>query len=109
MVYHAGMGLNRVQRVLLVVVALIGLLGLNGVFLYYLMLRREEMIRALMHPVALVFVIEAFVVVGLLAAYFAWRPLGRWTWRSFIVLSLVGGLAFSLPTFLLLNDRKANT
>ena len=85
--------------------ALIGLLGPNGVFLYYAMARRSEFLTALSHPVTLAFLIEAFLVLGILAALLARRPLGPWGWRSFLVLSLVGGLGFSIPALLVRNSK----
>lgn len=88
-------------RVLLIVVAAVGLFGLNGVFLYYALLRPETMTAALANPIALVFVLEAFVMVGLAAWVIATLGLKRPGWIAFVVLSLVGGLAFSVPAFLL--------
>jgi hypothetical protein len=42
----------------------------------------------------------------LLAVYFAGRPLGRHRWPTFVVLSLLGGLGFSIPAFVLMNSRR---
>jgi hypothetical protein len=99
------MNLSPKQRLLLTLAAVFGLLGPNGVFLYYALFRRDDLLTAMRDPVTLAFVIEAFLVVALLAWYFAWRPLGRWGWKLFVVLSLVGGLGFGIPAFLLLNAR----
>lgn len=94
------------QRIVLSVVAILSLVGTNGVFLYYLVLRPRELWAGLTHPTALVFEIDVLVVLVLLASYFALRPLGRWSWRTFVALSLLGGLGFSIPAFVLLNGRK---
>jgi hypothetical protein len=101
--------LSSRARVALSLVALFGLAGPNGVFLYYLAVHWNETWATLRHPAALAFVVEAFVVMGLVAVYVAHRPLGngRFGWQSFVALSLLGGLAFSLPTFYLLNSPKA--
>ena len=93
------------QRLLLRVTALIGLLGPNGVFLYYAFFRWSELVAALRHPVTLAFVAEAMLVLVLLAILLAAKPLGRWGWKSFVILSLVGGLGFGIPAILLLNSK----
>jgi hypothetical protein len=86
-------------------VALFGLLGPNGVFLYWAFARHREFHAALTHPVALALMIEAFVMVALLAIWLAKRPLGPWGWRSFVAMSLLGGLGFAAPMIVLLNAR----
>ena len=87
-------------------VAIVGLFGLNGVFVYYALLQPDVLAAAMRNPVALVFMLEAFVMV----AFAAWgiRLVGfeRPGWLWFVVLSLAGGLAFSVPAFLLLHLRK---
>lgn len=96
----------HVERVGLSIVAGVGLLGLNGVFVDCLLFRREAIAEALDNPVALAFTFEALLVMALLAyAFGKWRVsrLGR-TW--FVLLSLVGGLAFSIPLALLLAHRR---
>jgi hypothetical protein len=100
------MPLSPRQRTVLAIVALLSFVGTNGVFLYYLLFRTHELIRALMHPAALVFEVDVLVVLVLLATWFAMRPLGRWSWRTFVGLSLLGGLGFSIPAFVLLNSRE---
>jgi hypothetical protein len=54
---------------------------------------------------ALGFMIEAFVMLGLLAYWFAKNPPGNVKWYWFVVLSLIGGLGFGLPFFWWLNKR----
>ena len=94
------------QRAILVVAAAAGGLGLNGVFLYYACWRITELYAALSHPVAAVLMIEAFIVTALGAFLMARYPLGRWGWKSFVLFSLAGGLAFSIPLILLLNENR---
>lgn len=98
------MTLSSTQRTGLGLVTLFGLLGPNGVFLYYALFRWPELIAAMRHPVTLAFVVEAFLVMALLAVFFASRPIGRWGWKTFVVLSLVGGLGFGIPAFVLINS-----
>ncbi len=93
--YSAG------ERFTLVAVAIVGALGLNGVFLYALVAHPALLRDALRNPVAVAFIVEAFVVMGLLAHF-----LVRWgvTKRSgglFVLLSLLGGIAFALPVVML--------
>ena len=98
--------LSSRQRTVLALVALLSFVITNGVFLYYLLFRTRELVDALLHPVALVFVIDVATVLVLLAVFFALKPIGRWTWRAFVGLSLLGGLGFSIPAFVLLNSPR---
>jgi len=93
-------------RFLLYVIAAVGFFGLNGVFLFYALLRPDVMAAALANPVSLVFILEAFLMTGFFAwliATLGWRKPG---WLAFVVLSMVGSLAFSVPAFLLLHLRQ---
>lgn len=99
------MALTRNQRLALGALALAGLLGPNAAFLYFLATRWDEFWTALGHPIALALLVDAVMATGLLAWYFARRPLGCWDWRAFVVMSLLGGLGFSVPAFFLLNAR----
>jgi hypothetical protein len=47
--------------------------------------------------------LDAFIAMGLLAWYFAKWPIGRVRWPWFVALSLLGGLAFSIPLYWWLN------
>ncbi len=96
---------NQGERVLLIAIALLGGVGLNGVFL--LVVVREESRRlALSDPMAWALMIEALVVTGLLAWGFARRAIGRIGPVRFWVLSLLGGLAFSVPIAFLSEARE---
>lgn len=98
------MKIQHKQKIWLAIIAVIGLIGPNGVFLYFAFWRWTEFAQALRHPVTLAFVIESFIVMGLLAAYLA-RKSERWGWKSFVVLSLIGGLGFGIPAIVLLNAQ----
>ena len=88
------------------ILAVVGLLGLNGAFVYYALFRPDVLAAAQRNPVSLVFMVEAFVLVGL-GAWGIWRlGLRRPGWVAFVAMSLVGSLAFSVPAFLLLHLRK---
>lgn len=94
------------RRRLLTICAVIGLVGPNGVFIYYLLFRFSELVAAFQHPVLLAYVAESFLVMGLLAGAIARKPASRLGWKAFIACSLIGGLGFSVPLALLLNDEK---
>ena len=96
----------RSSRPALWALALVGLLGLNGVFVYYLLVRPDVVAAAQQNPVSLVFMAEAFVLVGFGAWTIARLGLRRPGWLAFVVLSVVGSLAFSVPAFLLWHLRK---
>ena len=100
------MVLSQTQRRVLIAVALLGLLGPNGVFVYYALARWDALLGAMQHPVTLAFVIDALAAMALLAVGIARWPLGRWGWKAFVLLSLVGGLAFSIPAFVVMNSSR---
>jgi len=85
--------------------AIVGGIGLNGAFVYGMLARPGALEAALANPIALAFLIEAFLMMGALAYL-----LPRWgvTTRSrlaFVALSLLGGVAFALPVVLLWKRR----
>ena len=93
-------------RAVLVITAIAGVAGLNGVFLYVVFARRDLLERALGDPIAWVLMVEALIVTGVLAWLLArWRR-NRLGAGWFVVLSLLGGLAFSIPVVLLASDRR---
>ncbi|MEO0559101.1 MAG: hypothetical protein AAF170_13065 [Bacteroidota bacterium] len=94
------------HRILLSVVAAVGFFGLNGVFLAYALLHPEALMAAFQNPISLVFILEAFVLMGLLTWGIAALKIETPGWRLFVLLSLVGSLAFSVPAFALLHLRK---
>jgi hypothetical protein len=92
---------------LLLVIALFGLTVPNGLFVCWLVRRHTAGIGDILNdPLALGFMLDAFMAMLLLAWWFARSPIGPLRWPWFIVLSLVGGLGFSLPMYWWLNDRR---
>lgn len=89
------------------VLAVVGLVGLNGVFLYALVTRTGAFTAALANPVAAAFIVEALVLVGVLAYLLRRWRVARLPWGWFVALALVGGLAFALPVALLWPSRSA--
>ncbi len=88
-------------------IAVLGGAGLNGVFLYVVFARRDLLDRALQDPIAWALMVEALLVTGLLAWLLARTGVSRLAWGWFVLLSLAGGLAFSIPVALLVTDRRA--
>lgn len=93
-------------RITLHSVAAFGLFVPNGLFLHFTLTRFSTFADAAMHPLALGFIIDAFMATALLAWYFAKHPIGRHSWTTFVLLSLTGGLGFSLPFYYYLNKRN---
>ena len=91
----------------LLVIALFGLTVPNGIFLYWLFTEFTTMSAVFADRLALGFILDCFLAVGLLAYYFARHPPGPVRWPWFVLLSLIGGLGFSLPIFWWLNERGA--
>lgn len=93
------------KRSALLSIALFGLLVPNGIFFYYLFGEFFSITEVLNNWLAMGFIIDAFMATGLLAWWFAKHPLGKYSWKMFVLLSLLGGLGFSLPFFYYLNKR----
>ncbi|MBP6507230.1 MAG: hypothetical protein KA257_06665 [Opitutaceae bacterium] len=84
----------------LVALAIFGLLVPNGIFLYYFFTAPEVVRQTLSNPVALVFIAEAFFLMFLLAWLLRRAGSTKPTGWVFVVLSLVGSMAFSVPVAL---------
>jgi len=94
------------ERLALIVIAAVGLIALNGVFLYGVLFHAELITNALKNPISCAFVVEAFVLMGVLAYLLAKWGVSRVHWGWFVVLSVAGGLAFALPVVLLITERQ---
>jgi len=95
-------------RPALLIAAIGGFAAVNLPFLYFAVIEREIYREAMANGLALVFVSEAFLLMFLFAfliAKLGWRRPG---WVAFIVLSLLGSLAFSIPLFLFLHAGRAS-
>ncbi|MGD2046680.1 MAG: hypothetical protein PVH96_10685 [Gemmatimonadota bacterium] len=80
--------------------AVVGFLGVNGAFVYGL-LRPDVLQQALSNPLALAFMVEAMLLMGALAYLLAKWQVNRLHWAWFVLLSLLGSMAFALPVVLL--------
>ena len=95
----------RAANVLLAI-ALFGLLVPNGLFVYWLVVELDGVQAVLDNHLAVAFILDAFLAVGLLAYLFAIEPPGPVRWPWFVLLSLLGGLGFGIPFYLWLNRRR---
>jgi hypothetical protein len=95
--------------VALLLVAAFGFLVPNGLFVYWLFFEFESFQAVLANHLALGFMIDAFLAMGLLAYLFAVRPPGPVSWRAFVLLSILGGLGFSVPCYLWLNWKHSSS
>jgi hypothetical protein len=91
----------------LLLLAAFGLLVPNGLFVRWLVRDFSGIDAVLQNELALAFMIDAALATGLLAWLFARRPLGPVRWPWFVLLSLLGGLGFSIPFWVWLNRRLA--
>ncbi len=89
------------ERLALMIVGAIGLVGLNGVFIYALVARPDLLRAALANPVSLAFIVEALILMVMLAYLFAKWKVARAPGGWFVILALVGGLVFAVPAILL--------
>jgi hypothetical protein len=86
--------------------ALLGFSVINLPFLYFFFFEKAIYDVAMTNGVALVFMAEAFLLMFIFAFLIGkvgWKKPG---WFIFIVLSIVGSLAFSIPFFLYLHTGK---
>lgn len=89
----------------LLAIALFGLVVPNGLFVYWAAVELTTIGEVLANRLAVAFMIDAVMALVVLAYLFAVRPLGPVRWPWFVVLSLVGGLGFSIPFYIWLNRR----
>ncbi|MBX7170521.1 MAG: DUF2834 domain-containing protein [Pyrinomonadaceae bacterium] len=92
---------------ILLIIAIFGLLVPNGIFIYWLLTEFHSFSQFYTDKLALGFILDCFLAMFLLAYWFAVNPIGKIKWYWFIVLSLIGGLGFSLPFYYWLNKKQS--
>jgi cytochrome bd-type quinol oxidase subunit 2 len=97
------------ERIGLIVLAIVSLVGINGVFLWSMTNRPDALQEAMANPVSAAFLVEALVLVLLLAWLFRKWGVSRLGWVWFVLLSFVGSLAFAIPFVLLFPRRGRKT
>lgn len=99
------MKLSGKQRIILWVVSAIGFFGINGLFLYASLFQPEQMTETWTNLFAMAFMLEAVVLLPLFCFLINAAKLKSPGWVGFLVLSLLGSLAFSIPFSVLLWTR----
>ncbi|VTR98960.1 hypothetical protein [Tuwongella immobilis] len=98
---------TRTERWALIALAVVGFLAVNGAFLAGLLFHREWLMEAMSNPVALAFIGEALLLVGVFAYLFERWGVSRLHWGWFVGLSLLGSMAFAIPIVLLFPKESA--
>jgi hypothetical protein len=101
------MDLTPLQKIILWCAAAIGLFGINGLFLYSMAVRPWEMKDIQTNWYALAFMLEAFLLLPLFCYLIAIAKFKSPGWKTFLILSLLGSLAFSIPFSILMWNRNA--
>ncbi|MEM6645333.1 MAG: hypothetical protein AAF730_03690 [Bacteroidota bacterium] len=96
----------RAQRPALWILGALGFLVLNPVFLYFYITDPALWDAAMANPISMVFIVEAFVLLGFGAWFIGRSKLTKPGWMAFVLLAMVGTLAFALPVFILWHLRK---
>ena len=97
------------RKAVLYVFAAIGFFVLNAAFIYYAIAQPHLMDEAMANPIALVFMLEAFALVGFFAWLIVRAGLKEPGALAFIVLSIIGSMAFSVPAFLIWHIKKRDS
>jgi len=95
---------SKNEKLVLVAVAGLGFF-LNMVFLYCLFFDSASIWDAFQNPVSLVFIVETFLLLGLLSYLLKKWNLIQIHWIWLVVLSLAGSMAFALPAALLWKNK----
>ena len=99
-----------VEKILLAL-AILGFLVPNGIFVYFLLFDFSVVSAAHSNPVSAAFIGEAIFLMLLFAWFFSRQERSPQSWWLFLILTLIGSLAFSVPFYLFLysrSERKRN-
>ncbi len=94
------------ERFWLWCLALFGFVAVNGAFFYGMLFQPEALANALANPIALAFMLEAFVLMGVFAYLLTKWGVSRLHWGWFVVLWFLGSMAFALPVVVLWRRRR---
>jgi hypothetical protein len=89
------------ERFWLWTMAAFGIAVVNGAFLHGLLFQPGALTDAMRNPIAAAFMVEALVLVGVFAYLLSKWKVNRLAWWWFVLLSLLGSMAFALPIVLL--------
>ena len=97
---------SRSERFWLWALGSFGFVGVNGAFIYSMLYRPDALQAALTNPIAVAFMVEAVVLVGVFAYLFHKWGVSRLGWGWFVFLSYLGSMAFAIPIVLLFRRRR---
>ena len=104
----ARLELSATARLILLVFAVLAFVGPNGLYLYSFFTNPALQDAAMQNGVALAFMIEAMMLLGLFLWY-VYRRTQSWAQVGlYLFLSFLGSLAFSFPFFLYRQSQNAN-
>lgn len=99
--------INTRHRTLLLIFAVIGLIGPNAMFLYYWITEPALLQEANANPIALAFMIEAMMLLGIFLVYVWIKTQSAIQVLLYFVLTFAGSLAFSFPLFFYLKSKSS--
>ena len=97
---------TRGEKVALIALGVVGIVALNTVFVYALVFQPDLVVQAHTNPVSAVFIAEAFLLMVFFAYFLRKWGVARLGWGWFVVLSLLGSMAFAIPVVLLWRKRN---
>jgi hypothetical protein len=95
------------ERFWLWTIAIVTGVGLNGVFLYATGADPRALETALTNPISAAFIIEALLLMVVLAWLLPKWGVSRVSGKAFVILCLAGGVAFALPVALLWRSAES--
>jgi hypothetical protein len=96
------------ERFWLCTLAVAGFVLVNGAFFYGVLRRPGALGDAMTNPVSVAFLAEALLMLAALAYLLGRWGVSRRSWRWFLLLSLIGSMAFALPVVLLWGRRPGH-
>ena len=96
---------TKTERFWLAALGVFGFFVVNGAFVYGMVFQPDAMTAAWTNPLAAAFMVEALVLVGVFAYLFQRWGVSRRGWGWFVLLSLLGSMAFAIPVVLLFPRR----
>ena len=98
---------SATEKIILWAIAIFGVAAVNGAFFYGIIVQPDSLRAALANPIALAFMVEATLLLLLLAYLLKKWGVGRFGPVAFIVIALIGTMAFALPFSIL--TKKTST
>lgn len=100
---------NSQERFFLWALSALSFFVLNIAFIYGLFFSPDALVSALTNPIAVAFILEAFLLMAAFAYLLTKWGKSQLHWGWFITLSLLGGMAFALPVVLLWPFKKPSS